>query len=101
MLIHMRRKSRLDCDISVLHEQASATVHHTSTVEVLCPHNPYKKKIKITSLNMGYISISLSNKALVQVVAPQWKNTQFQVLSVEMQGSSKELEKKRRLVLVH
>lgn len=51
---------------------------------------------------MSYISISLSNKALVQVVAPQWKNTQFQVLSVEMQGSSKELEKKkRRLVLVH
>lgn len=50
---------------------------------------------------MSYISISLSNKALVQVVAPQWKNTQFQVQSVEMQGSSKELEKKKRLVLVH
>lgn len=45
---------------------------------------------------MGYISISLSNKALVQVVAPQWKNTQFQVQSVEMQGSSKELEKKKK-----
>lgn len=67
-----------------------------------CVHTTLIKKIKIASLNMGYISISLSNKALVQVVAPQWKNTQFQVQSVEMQGSSKELEKKkRRLVLVH